>query len=89
MSAARFRLGMVLATPSVLKLASQPDLVSLLDRHSAGDWGDVCDEDKQANDEALESGDRILSSYRLSGTKVWVITEADRSATTILLPEEY
>jgi hypothetical protein len=55
-----------------------------------GDWGVVDAEDKQANDEALKSGERLLSAYVIkSGERVWVITEADRSATTLLLPDEY
>ena len=59
-------------------------------RHLLGDWGDMCHEDKRANEDALKSGARIFSSYLLkSGEKVWVITEADRSATTVLLPSEY
>ncbi len=59
-------------------------------RHMHGDWGDLDDEDKQRNDQAVRRGTRLLSAYHLKdGTKIWVITEADRSATTILLPEEY
>jgi hypothetical protein len=55
-----------------------------------GDWGEVCAEDKRANDAALKLGERLLSAYTLSaGVKVWIITEADRSSTCILLPEEY
>jgi hypothetical protein len=66
------------------------DILSGLLRHSDGDWGDVCDEDQLANDEALRDGFRLLSSYRaMAGTKYWIITEHDRSVTTILLPEEY
>jgi hypothetical protein len=59
-------------------------------RHLAGDWGDVDRADAAANDEALQLGERILSVYRLRGcATIWIITEADRSATTILLPSEY
>ena len=61
----------------------------MLARHKAGDWGDVAEEDRMANNDALQSGDRLLSAYTVHGTKYWVITEADRSVTTILLPEEY
>jgi len=61
-----------------------------LTRHTRGDWGDVCDEDWTENDFSLEQGFRILSAYRSkAGVKFWIITEADRSATTILLPDEY
>ena len=62
----------------------------LLYRHVTGDWGDLCEEDKQENEFSVKNASRILSAYTLrTGVKVWVITEADRSATTILLPEEY
>jgi hypothetical protein len=61
-----------------------------LSRHARGDWGEVDAEDKEANDLALEEGSRLLSAYTTAnGTKLWVITEADRSATTVLLPAEY
>ena len=61
-----------------------------LARHQQGDWGEVCDEDKQENEYSVTKRLRILSAYRTSkGVKLWVITEADRSATTILLPDEY
>jgi hypothetical protein len=70
----------------------------LLERHVRGDWGEVCPEDAQANEQALRSGSRLLSAYVLIApseakglppVKVWLITEADRNMTTILLPEEY
>lgn len=65
-------------------------IVNLLDRHQSGDWGELlCDEDKQANEDALKQGTRLMSAYDVAGTKVWCITEADRHATTFLLPEEY
>jgi len=55
-----------------------------------GDWGDLCDEDKKVNDRAVAEGSRILSAYQaVNSTKFWIITEADRSATTVLLPEDY
>ena len=63
---------------------------TIFQRHVLGDWGDINQEDKKTNDLAVEMGERILSGYTLpDGTKVWVITESDRSATTILLPDEY
>lgn len=58
-------------------------------RHSQGDWGEMCEEDKQANEDALIHGDRLFSSYTLNDWKVWIITEWDRSVTTILFPSEY
>ena len=65
-------------------------LIESLDRHRKGDWGNLCDEDKQENELSLKEGFRLLSAYEVEGMpKIWIITEADRSATTILLPEEY
>ncbi|MFH1087675.1 MAG: hypothetical protein V1737_03720 [Chloroflexota bacterium] len=65
-------------------------VLDCLKRHAAGDWGDLGEEDKQANDAALKDGSRLLSAYEQPGLpKVWIITEADRSATTVLFPEEY
>jgi hypothetical protein len=89
---ALFAPGRLVATPGALAALEEngQGCTEYLERHVRGDWGDLCDEDKQANEEALEQGLRILSSYRLSsGVKIWIITECDRSATTVLLPEEY
>lgn len=59
-------------------------------RHLAGDWGDLSDDDRVANEQALQSGDRLFSAYTMEGMpKIWVITECDRSATTVLFPDEY
>jgi len=87
-----FSLGRLVATPGALAAIEQsgqtPD--DFLHRHAAGDWGEVPTEDARANEDALATGARLLSSYRTSrGTRIWIITEADRSATTLLLPEEY
>ena len=84
-------LGRVVATPGALGLASRHgvDLRALLRRHEAGDWGDVGVSDARANEHACRSGGRLLSAYSTPGGRVWVITEADRSATTVLLPSEY
>ena len=60
-----------------------------LNKHEHGDWGIVSDEDKKLNDEAVENGFRVLSAYKVDEKKIWIITEADRESTTILLPEEY
>lgn len=86
-----FPLGRVMATPGALNLMDQASVgvLALLSRHQSGDWGDVDGEDWQANQEALEHGWRLLSSYAVGEGKVWIITEADRSATTLLLQEEY
>lgn len=87
-----FPLGRVVATPgalAALEKAGQGPL-DFLSRHVHGDWGDLCEEDRRENQFSLEQGFRLLSSYRiLAGVKLYVITEADRSVTTILLPEEY
>ena len=87
-----FSLGRLLATPGALKALEQSgeEALPYLLRHARGDWGVVCDEDKRLNDEALKDGERLVSAYELKdGTKIWVITEADRSATTVLMPDEY
>lgn len=66
------------------------DLRRLLLKHQNGSWGDLCVDDKKANDFAVTSGERVMSSYTVEGIgKVWIITEWDRSVTTILLSEEY
>ncbi len=87
-----FALGQVVATPGALAAlasAGQPPEV-LLTRHAQGDWGDLCEEDRRENDRSLVRGLRLLSAYALpDGTKLWIITEADHSATTLLLPSEY
>lgn len=85
-----FKLGDIFVTPGALEVILKEDINLALQRHANGDWGEVCKEDWELNDEALELGHRILSVYTSSnGVKFWIITEADRSATTILLPEEY
>jgi hypothetical protein len=83
-------LGKIVATPGAMATLSRTDISNALRRHMIGDWGDVCPEDQDANDLAVTEGSRLLSAYRTeSGVRFWVITEADRSATTLLLPEEY
>lgn len=86
----KFQLGKCVLTPGAISvLASGVNPYLLLARHVTGDWGDVSAEDRQANDRALIDGTRLLSAYVISGHPIWVITEADRSVTTILLPSEY
>lgn len=88
----QFPLGRLLSTPGALRALARNGIAPtfLLSQHKAGKWGDLGPEDRKANDEAVRTGERILSAYELpDGTRVWVITEADRSVTTILLPEEY
>ncbi len=85
-------LGQTVATQGALAAMQQLEVfpLALLSRHQRGDWGNLDEEDKQANEQALTCGDRVFSSYQVTeAVKLWVITEADRSATTILLPEEY
>ncbi len=86
-----FTPGQTVATPAAMEVMKANGITpaDLLDRHILGDWGDVCDEDKGLNDDAVQHGDRILSSYTVGKSKLWVITEADRSSTCILLPSEY
>lgn len=87
-----FGLGQVVGTPGALRALEDAGQhpVELLARHVTGDWGDLCDEDRAENELSVEQGFRVFSAYKLrTGAKVWVITEWDRSATTILLPEEY
>ena len=88
---AQLPLGRVVATPGALKLLMESRVhpFNYLARHAAGDWGDLCVFDRRQNQIALREGYRIFSSYAVSAESVWVITEADRSVTTILLPEEY
>jgi hypothetical protein len=89
---ALFPLGRTVATPGALAAlcdAGQSPL-EFLRRHQSGDWGELCDEDKRENELSLKHDFRILSAYRTArDVRLWIITEADRSATTILLPEEY
>ena len=87
-----FKLGMLAATPGALEAMRQAEQQpsELLHRHLIGDWGDLDDADKRENVLSVKRGHRILSAYTLAtGEKVWVITEASREATTILLPSEY
>ena len=87
-----FKPGRVVATPGAMEAMEENNILSLdlLSRHLCGDWGVVPREDAQANLDALKYGSRVLSSYTLTdGRRIWLITEADRSATTFLLPEEY
>ena len=86
-----FPLGMVVATPAalstLLELGASP--ATLLARHVSGDWGDLDADDRSANEQALGNGVRIFSSYTINGTEVWIITEADRSSSCVLLPDDY
>jgi hypothetical protein len=88
----RFPLGSVVATPGALAALDRvgDTAATFLRRHVSGDWGEVDSDDRAENERSVENGFRLLSAYTLSdGTRIWVITEADRSSTCILLPEEY
>ena len=84
-------LGRVVATPAALETIFEAggDPLCYLARHATGDWGDLCEFDRRENERSLRYGRRVLSSYAVGEGRVWIITEADRSVTTILLPEEY
>ncbi|SDE51005.1 hypothetical protein [Paraburkholderia lycopersici] len=88
-----FTLGRTVATPGALDLIEQTgtDVLTLLRHHVSGDWGALDEQDRQENDRAARKGSRILSAYELGPdkTRIWIITEWDRSATTLLLPGEY
>jgi len=93
-----FNLGPIVSTPGALEALQRNEMtgMELLARHVRGDWGELCDEDKQANDAAIQTGARIMSAYTLpDGEKLWLITDAEiddqhhRQATTFLLPDEY
>ena len=93
-----FKLGQIVATPGALEACAEDYLRFCLMNHMLGDWGKVCREDAAINDAAVKNGDRILSAYPIDPKKpckgfgencLWIITEADRSATTFLLPAEY
>jgi hypothetical protein len=87
---ALFRLGKIIATPNALGTLSEGDILIALQRHQAGDWGDVGEHDHQANNRAMREGTRLFSVYHsVAGVKFWVITEANRSRTTVLLPQDY
>jgi hypothetical protein len=89
----RFELGELVATPGALQLLAEHEVSpsELLARHALGDWGSVCREDAWENELSVKEGLRVVSSYPVGedARKVWVITEADRSSTCLLLPEEY
>ena len=86
----RLSLGHVCITPNAAAAIPPEEVQQALRRHVRGDWGELGEEDRKANDSSLNSGCRILSAYRGSnGTKFWIITEANRASTTVLLPEDY
>jgi len=91
----KFPLGRIVVTKGVSEFSGRnPDFapfsaICLHSKFGQGDWGNVCDDDKEANNEALKDGGMVLGSYKFNGTEIWIITDSDRKTTTILLPEEY
>ncbi len=85
-----FALGQIVITRHAQNVLSSRDLNEALIRHLEGDWGQVCESDRQLNDSAIQDGGRIMSEYCSgNGVRFWIITEYDRSVTTILLPSDY
>lgn len=91
MTMSKFELGQVVMTRGIADSdLCKEEITKAITRHSNGDWGDMPTEDKELNDKALESGDdRLMSSYTINGEKIWIITEWDKSITTVLFPSEY
>ena len=91
----KFKLGQTVMTCGINSMIEKNEIGVLelqicMHRHQNGDWGGICEEDKKVNNEALKYGDRLVSAYKShKGVKFWIITEADRSVTTVLLPSEY
>jgi len=86
----KFSLGNIYLTAAAEKRISREDAAEAVKRHSAGDWGDVVEDDRAENERALSDGGRLFSVYHgQNGTKFWVITEANRNSTTVLLPDDY
>ena len=89
LTTAKFPLGQIVMTANASGQLAAEDIQQALTRHASGDWGEVCEEDREENELSLKEGFRLLSVYRSGETKFWIITEADRSITTVLLPEDY
>ncbi len=86
----RFPLGYIVMTANAENQLNPDHIATALHRHAQGDWGDLCDDDRQENERALRAGSRLFSAYRtMAATPFWIITEADRSVTTVLLPNDY
>jgi hypothetical protein len=85
-----FSLGQTVITPAAIEALTNQDVLTALSRHARGDWGDICEEDRKENEFSLREGYRLFSVYHTPiGKKFWIITEADRSVTTVLLPSDY
>ena len=87
---AKFRLGKIVSTPNALNQLTPEDILRAIGRHQAGDWGDVDEDDRRENELSLQQGLRLFSVYHsAAGVKFRLTTEADRSSTTVLMPEDY
>jgi hypothetical protein len=87
---AAFALGQTVITSAAMEVLTNQDVLTALSRHARGDWGDLCEEDRKENEFSLREGFRLFSVYHTPiGKKFWIITEADRSVTTVLLPSDY
>lgn len=83
-------LGRLLITPTAQDVIDPADVFEAIQRHATGDWGELCDDDRQENEMSVQNGFRVLSAYSdRNGSRFWIITEADRSTTTVLLPNDY
>ena len=89
LSKLRFPLGQVVITANAQARLDPADVQQGLSRHASGDWGEICPEDASINEDALKHEDRLMSVYGQGGKRFWIITEADRSVTTVLMPEDY
>jgi hypothetical protein len=87
--AVRFPLGQLAITANASLRLSTEEVMTAISRHASGNWGDLCPEDTLANDQAVHDGGRLFSAYGQGEERFWVITEADRSITTVLLPDDY
>lgn len=85
----KFPLGQIVITSNALATLTPEAINDGLRRHASGDWGNICPDDAEQNNEALQIGERLLSAYGEGRKTFWIITEADRSVTTILMPEDY
>lgn len=87
---AKFTLGQCVVTTGVSSLIPESMIEKSIQRHASGDWGDICEEDRGGNEHALKVGNRVMSVYKSdAGDEFWIITESDRSVTTVLMPDEY
>lgn len=85
----KFPLGEIVSTPNALAILTPQEITDGLERHARGDWGDVCTESVEQNNALLQGGSRVMSAFGKGRKRFWIITEGDRSVTTVLMPEDY